>query len=376
MTIISDVVIVGAGIVGSSATFHLAKLGQRVIVVEKGAVASGQTKRSSALVCAHYPLDAEARLALAGLRYFRNWGDLVGGKCEFTPTGFVRLASDAARLRERVAQLARVGVNVQLLSGEELGELLPGVRTDNVSFAAYEPDAGFADPIAATQAFAARAKEFGAKFQTGTFVKNIRVERGRVAGLDTNIGSMEALTVIVTAGPWTDRLLKPLGIEIGIQPVRADVAFFERPTVLKSGHPAFWDAGTGAYFRPHTFGLTLGGPTAIPSESTNPDHFDENVSPAFVSDLQSRMAARLPAMAQARYVRGHVGILDMTPDRHAVIDRATEIHGLVIAAGFSGTGFALAPAVGACLAEWVTDGEVRSIDLNAFRLSRFEKRDA
>ncbi len=376
MTMIGDVIIVGAGITGCSAAFHLARLGQRVIVVEKGAVASGQTKRSSALICAHYPLEAEARLALAGLHYFRNWGELVGGKCEFTPTGLVRVAPDAAELQARVAHLERIGVNVRLLSAQELGDLQPGTRVEDVPLAAYEPEAGFADPIAATQALASRAKALGAKFQTGTLVKNIRVERGRVVGVDTNTGPMDALTVIVTAGPWTDHLLKPLGIEIGLRPVRAGVAFFERSAELKSGHPAFADEFNGVYFRPHTFGLTLGGLLAISPEPAAPDHLDETIAPSVVADVQRRIAARLPAMAQAHPVRGHAGILDMTADRHAVIDRAPGMIGLFLAAGFSGTGFALAPAVGACIAEWVTDGEVRSMDLTPFRLSRFIEHDA
>ncbi len=375
MKIITDVVIVGAGVIGCSTAFHLARLGTRVVVVEKGSIAYGMTKRSGGTVVTHYPLEAEARLALASLRVFQDWTTIVGGSCGFNKTGLVRVVAgeqQAKELEEHVARLQAIGVPVQTMSPDDLKALEKGCCADDLSLVAYAPEDGFADSMAATQAFASRAKALGCKFLTGTFARSIRVENGRVYGVDTNAGSIEALTVVVTAGAWSDRLLKPLGVEIGLVSQRAQVAFFDRSNELKLGHIAFSDGVTGASFRPHTYGLTLG--TLNPSrEPVNPDTNDDSVDPAFVSDVQSRIAKRLPAMAKARFVRGHAGVYDMTPDGHAVIDRAPGIHGLIIAAGFCGTGFALAPAVGACIAELVTDGEVRTIDLTGLSLSRFRR---
>ncbi len=375
MKTITDVVIIGAGVMGCSTAFHLARLGTRVIVVEKGSIAYGMTKRSGGLVVTHYPLAAEARLALASLRYFQDWANIVGGNCGYTQTGFVRVVSgekQAAQLSEHVSQLRSFGVNTHTLSPDELKELQPNTVTDDILLAAYEPEDGFVDSMAATQALAARAKALGVKFQTGTLAKSIRVQFGRVFGVETNAGPIEALTVVVMAGPWSDRLLKPLGVEIGLVAERAQVAFFDRPPVFKAGHLAFSDAVTGAFFRPHSYGLSLGGLNSPRiTTPTNPDYIDETIDPRFVADVQARIAARLPGMAQARYIRGHAGVYDVTPDGHAVLDRAPGIRGLIIAAGFNGTGFALAPAVGACIAELVTDGEVRSMDLFPFRFARF-----
>jgi glycine/D-amino acid oxidase-like deaminating enzyme len=117
----------------------------------------------------------------------------------------------------------------------------------------------------------------------------------------------------------------------------------------------------------------MGGLNAPLSESeTNPDHFNEDISPAFVADLQQRIAARLPAMARARYVRGHAGVYDTSPDGHAVLGRVPGIEGLIVAAGFSGIGFALAPAVGACIGELIADGETSTVDVRALGIARFE----
>ncbi len=376
MRTVVDVVIIGSGATGVSAAFHLARLrGPRAIVVEKGPIGSGMTKRSGGLVRALYPLEVEARLALATLRDLQNWKDLVGGDCGFVETGLVRVVngeSDARRLREQVAMLRRVGVNAEVLSGEALKELQPPVAVDDVSLAAYEPEAGYMDPIAMTRSLAARSKELGAVFQTGTFARRVLVERNRVTGVETNNGIVECLNVVIAAGPWSDRLLKPLGMAIGIRPEWSELAFFERPPELKSGHAAFMDSVTGAFFRPHSYGLTVGGLNGWkPDLDINPDQFPEVVEPEFVAEVQRRLAHRIPGMANARYMRGHTGVYDMTPDGHAVVDHVPGIYGLFVAAGFNGAGSALAPEVGACIADLVTEGETTKVDLSALRFSRF-----
>ncbi len=375
--IVSDVVIIGAGVIGCSAAFHLSKqLGSRVIVLEKGSLASGMTKRSGALIQSYYAHEPEARLAHASLQSFRNWKDIVGGSCSFTQTGCAVVVgnnADAANLHKRVSELQQIGVPSEIVSPATLAELQPSVRVDDLTLATYEPEAGYADPVATTQSLAARAKESGVTFKTGTLVKSIRVDMGRVCGVDTTTGLIDALTVVVVAGPWTDRLLKPLGIEIGIQNTRAQVAFFDRPAELKASHAAFIDWTTGAHFRPHAFGLTMGGLNAAQAPEKNPDAFDESVPPEFVADVQQRIAVRLPALANARYIRGHAGVYDTSPDARPIISRVPGIEGLIIAAGFSGKGFALAPAVGKCIAEMVTDGAARTVDVKELDMARLGK---
>ena len=384
MSRFADVVIVGAGVIGCSAAFHLAQAaragdarlgGRRVVVTEKGATGSGMTKRSSALIHTHFSDATQARLALASLRYFQNWKEVVGGNCGFTQTGLAVVggAADAANLRDQVTQLQATGANTRIVTREELRELQPAVHVDDLTLAAYQSEAGFADPMATTQTLAARAKAMGVDFRTGTLVKSIRVERASVVGIDTTTGALEASTVVVAAGPWSDHLLRPLGVEIGIRAARMQVAFFDRPSELKRGHAAFLDATTGAYFRPHTFGLTLGGLSTPPTDSVNPDHFDETIAREFVAEVQQHIAARLPAMAQARFVRGHAGVYDISPDARPVVSRVPGITGLIIATGFGGTGFAIAPAVGACIAELVTDGEARTVDVRAWQFARFSE---
>ncbi|MBI5302577.1 MAG: FAD-binding oxidoreductase [Chloroflexi bacterium] len=373
----ADVVIVGGGVMGCSAAFHLARgarvsddarpLNARIVVVEKGSVASGMTKRSGGLMHASLPDETQAQLAWKSLEYVRNWKSIVGGECAFIKTGLLALAPETV-LREQATMLARIGAPAQTLSADELREFQPGVNADDAPRALFEPDAGYVDPMQMAQSLAARAKEYGAEFRTGTLAKSIRVEHGRVTGIETTTGTIETLAVVVMAGAWSERLLKPLGIELGMRVARTQVAFFDRPAELKKGHPAFFDAYTGAYFRPHTFGLLYAGMIEPNDENVNPDHFDESVSPAFVNELRQRIVTRLPVMANARYVRGHAGVYDVTAHAHPIIGKAPAITGLFVAAGFGGYGLALAPAVGACVAELVTEGAASTVELKEFQV--------
>jgi sarcosine oxidase subunit beta len=366
----ADIVIIGAGVMGASAAFHLARgariserarpLGARVVVVEKGSIGSGMTKRSGGLVRGAFPHETETQLARTSLNYFRDWKNIVGGDCAFVKTGAVLIAD--------VVQVSDLRISARAITPDELRALQPHARVDDVAFAAYEPDAGYCDPLATTQAFANRAKEWGAEFRTGTLVKNIRVEHHRVTGVETTTGMIETMNVVVMTGAWSDRLLKPRGIEIGIEPARVQVAFFDRPAELKKGHCAFVDLTTGAYFRPHTFGLTYAGLLNEEINLVNPDHFDETVSQDFVADLRARIATRLPAMANARFARGHTGVYDLTPNARPIISRVPGIAGLIVAAGFGANGFALAPAIGACVAEMVSDGAASTVDVSALSL--------
>jgi glycine/D-amino acid oxidase-like deaminating enzyme len=114
--------------------------------------------------------------------------------------------------------------------------------------------------------------------------------------------------------------------------------------------------------------LTCAGLIEAEAETVNPDHFDETVAPEFVNDVRARIATRLPAFTNARFVRGHTGVYDLTPAARPIISRVPGIAGLIVAAGFGGDGFAFAPAVGACVAEMVTDGAARTVDVSGFGL--------
>jgi sarcosine oxidase subunit beta len=368
----ANIIVIGAGVVGCSIAFHLARAGARVRVFDKGNICAGMSARSGALVRMHYTFAPEAELAWKSYRYFRNWSEMVGGRCGFVETGFAVVVGErnAAHLRANVAMLQRVGVDTQVVTAAELQKLEPHAFVDDVAIAAFEPHSGYADPVATTESLATAAKRHGAEFSTNTPVARIVNRDGRATGVADAAGHIcEADAVCIVAGPWTDALLAPLGVKIGIKSERAQIAFFKRPPQLK--HCIYIDTIGGSYFRPHGDDLTLAGLGGWKIEAeANPDDFRETNDDDFVAAVRERLAKRIPAMADAPYSRGHAGIYDVSPDARAVMGRVPAIEGLFVAAGFSGTGFKTAPAVGASMSQLILTGSSTTVDLTPFGFDR------
>src|SRR5215813_6959344 len=235
----TEALIIGAGVMGASLAYHLTRAGMtRVTVVDKKGLCGGMTAKSGALVRMHYTNEPEARMALASLRYFQNWRDVVGGECGFTRTGFIMTVSpaNADRLRQNVAMLQHIGVNTRVITPQELREFQPLCQVEDLVVAAYEPESGYADPRATTTVFMQRAQQQGATLQEGVIVTGLRTAGGRIAGVNTHAGPIDAPIVIVMAGPWSDQLLKTAGLAFPITPQRAQIAFYHRPVELAQGH--------------------------------------------------------------------------------------------------------------------------------------------
>jgi sarcosine oxidase, subunit beta len=371
-TDIASVIIVGAGVVGCSLAFHLARAGAKVRVFDKGGICAGMSARSGALVRMHYTFAPEAQLAWESHRYFQNWSEMVGGRCGFVQTGFAIVVDERNRekLRANIAMLQGVGVDTQIVTAAELRKFEPAAFVDDVALAAIEPQSGYADPVATTESFAAAARKLGAEFSLNLPIASIAHRGGRAIGVVDGSGHMhEAEAICIVAGPWTDALLAPLGLRIGIKNERAQVAFFKRPPHVK--HRIYIDTIAGSYFRPHGEDLTLVGLGGWkPEPEPDPDNFRERNDDDFIAAVRERLALRIPAMADAPYVRGHAGIYDVSPDGRAVMGAIPNVAGLFVAAGFSGTGFKTAPAVGASMAELILNGASKTVDLTPFGFER------
>jgi sarcosine oxidase subunit beta len=372
-----DVVVVGAGVIGTSTAFHLARLGvPRVALVERRQVASGASGRSGALVRTHYTNPPEARLALAALPWFEEWAYRVGGSCGFQPTGFLQLVapSDAGRLRGNVDRLRDVGVETEVLEADELRRLAPYLRVDDGELGAYEPRGGYADPELTTQAFAAAAQRLGVTLFEGREVTRIGVESGSVRGVETTAGRLGCSALVVAGGNWSRSLLAPIGVSVPIHPTRVQVARFDRPSSLPGGvrgHLTVIDRRHGYYARPAGETGTLVGLSGFHRPLRDLDDFPRKNDEDFVGVARAQLARRIPAFAGARYLGGHMGPLDVTDDGKAVLGWAPGVEGLVLAVGMSGTGFKKAPAIGACLAELVTRGAAETAPIEPFRPGRF-----
>jgi sarcosine oxidase subunit beta len=375
-----DIAVVGGGIMGTSIAWHLAKRGVgRVTLIERGTVASGASGKTGALLRRHYSNRPEALLAQLSFQVFRDWPEIVGGECGYVATGLVVTVDTGPgcegnldRLHRNVALQNSLGIDARVVTPGELKEMQPYARVDDIAAAAYEPTSGYVDAIAATRSMAAAAIRAGVAIREGCRVHAVAVDGGKATGLHTADGFIPAGVIVCAAGPWATRLLASAGLELPIEALRVQIAIVHRPLELEEPHFVYIDTAAGMFCRPWGPGRSLiGVGGGDQHDAVDPERYDERNDIDYPPLAIAAAAKRIPLMAQAAYLHGHAGLYDMTPDAHPVIGE-TGIDGLYVAAGFSGAGFKKGPAVGQCLAELICEGRATTVDLEPFRLSRFE----
>lgn len=373
MAVILDVLVIGSGALGCATAFYLAEAGaHRVGVVDRGPLVSGMTRRNAGLAHSHHSSNTTSLLALQSLNVYRHWAASVGGTCGFVETGtLVTVPSEegTGALNERVQMHRSLGADVQLLDQLECSERFPRVSFRGVVAAAFEPASGYVDPVLASQGFARRARERGAKFETGTLVRAIIADRGRVTEIETTTGSFQAPVVVITAGAGAERLLAPLGISLDLRGRRGALGFFEQPAALFGGHPTVIDFETSYFVRPHPFHLTAAGIADRSSTLKASDALDDSVTPNERQSLCGLASTMLPALDEAPLKRAHSIVYDQIADGAPVLGPVPGASGLFIAAGFGMDALATAPAIGRVLSELVVDGR-SSVDIQEFRLTR------
>ena len=370
----ADVVVIGAGANGCSTAFHLATMGAgKVIVVEQGHLASGASGKSGALVRTSYANEPETRLAVESIKYFSNWQELVGGDCGFQQIGLMTFTPPEYRdrLEARVAMHRELGVNAQLLRPEDARELDPSLYVEDVELVEYEPDSGFADPNATVFSFARAAAALGVEFKLETRAERIVTEGGRVTGVETSAGPIATTTVVVAAGGWANKLFGPLGIDLGLVPIEAQVVVFRWAAERSPRHLTYIDDINQSWMRPIDGNCTLIGSEGGVKLSPDPDAYPEAVRADYIAQCRAALVKRIPAMRHSTMRGNWAGILMFSPDSRPIIDKLPQYEGLFCMTGDSGTSFKTSPAIGKCLAEWVTAGRATTVDLTPFRSTRF-----
>jgi len=371
----ADFVILGAGVMGASIAFHLARRrAGRILVLDKGDVASGGSGRSSALVRMHYSFPAEVDLAVKSLEIFRAWRDYVGRDGHFRETGFVRIVPerDLPNLEKNVAMQRAHGVDARVVTRGELAEIEPDWVVDDVPLAAWEPASGYGDGAGVATDFLDRARELGDAYASATRVTGFRVEGGAAAGVETDRGAAAAPVVVSAAGPWSRPLFAGAGFDLPVEPEYHEVAVLRNPAGMKEPGPACIDGITTTYFRSEVGGLTLVG-DFWGRRGVDPDAYPQAPSTDSLAGLIERVAARVPGLADAGIRRGVTGVYDVSPDFRPLIGEIPGVRGLYVAAGFSGMGFKISPAVGLTVSELLLDGRASSVDISAFVPDRFAR---
>jgi sarcosine oxidase subunit beta len=375
-----DVLIVGGGVMGVSIAYALAsrRVG-RVVVLEKSFLGAGSSGKSGAIIRQHYSNPLTASMAQKSLRVFEHFEDAIGGPPVFTHTGMIVVVKerDRAGLEANVAMQQALGINVRLVSPQELTSLDANVCLAEDELAAYEAEAGYVEAVQVVASFAEAATRRGADIRQGVEVKALLLDGDRIVGADTNEGRYDCKTVVLATGPWAAQLARATGIDLPVQACRTQVALFRRPTDCGRRGPVYGDFVQGLYFKP-THGEMIHAGSIAGEEVDNPvdpDHYNEAADGDWLPQVRKRLSRRYPAMHRA-YGRGGYGALyAITPDWHPILDRCPGVEGVYCAVGFSGHGFKMSPIIGQLMAELIVDQQAKTLDIAPLRLARFEQNE-
>lgn len=364
----ADVVVVGAGVIGSSCAYRLARAGLRVIHVERARPAVGASGTSAGGVRQQARDLRELPLAMFSIGLWANLEAELEADVEYRRDGHITLVEheqDLPLLSARVARERELGLDITVVSGPELRELVPGL-TPNALAGSYCPTDGHANPTLTTRAFAAAARRAGARLWQHTRLTGVEVRGGRVAGVRTSRGPIACDWLVDAAGAWADRVGALAGLDLPItaralQMIRTEAL----PPMLKPVLASMRRRLSLKQVPDGTFLIGGGWPGRVDLE-----RFRAITIPASVTGSPKDAIAVLPRLAEARMVSWWAGLEACTPDDLPIIDAPSSPLGLVIAAGFSGHGFALAPGVGVVVERLVT-GADPPVDLAAFRADRF-----
>ena len=372
----ADVVVIGGGVMGTAAAYELSRRGAgTVVLLEKSSLGSGSSGKSGANVRQHYSHALTASMAQYGLRFFERFSDELGGPEVFTRAGLAMIvpSDQRAHLEANVDLQQKLGIKVSLISQAEMQSIDPGVVLGENEVFAFESEAGYVDPLQVVISFAENARRRGVEICEGVPASGIEVEGGRIAAVSTPGGRIATRAVVLAAGPWASRLVSPLGVDLPVRPCRTQIALLRRPCRGETPRPIYGDFANQIYFRAMPGDqLHLG--NIDPREEraeVDPDNYNEVADRQFVFELRDKLYNRYPSMRNGAGRGGYGALYSVTPDWHPIIDGLPGVEDAVCAAGFSGHGFKMSPAVSKLIGEMVLDGGPKTFDIHPLRASRF-----
>ena len=371
-------IIVGGGIIGCSTAYHLAQMGQEVLLLEKATLTSGTTWHAAGLVGQLRSSANITQLLGYSIDLYNRLEAETGLTTGWKMNGGLRLACNRERWIEvqRQATTARsFGLDMQLLTAHEAQDLWPLMDIGDVIGAAFLPTDGQANPSDIAQALAKGARLHGATLVENTPVTELLTEKGRLIGVRTAQGDIQCEKLVLCCGQWTRELAKTIGVNVPLVSVEHQYMVTE-PFNVPSKLPTLRDPDRLTYYKEEVGGLIMGGyePNGIawgvqgipdPFEfqllESNFDHFEQLVELAL---------PRVPALASTGVKQLINGPESFTPDGNFILGEAPEMRNVFIGAGFNAFGIASGGGAGMALAEWVANGEP-PYDLWAVDIRRF-----
>ena len=346
-----DVVIVGGGVMGASAAFHLAEVGVSVLLCEKNELASGSTSKAAGGVRANFSDEFNVALGARSLDLFSNFINRPGYEIDLHRPGylFALTQPEDVALFERSTNIHhQFGVESRMISPSEAKKISPLLHTDDLLAASFTPNDGHCTPEAVVLGYAGAAKKLGATVLTGVEVTGINHRDGEITSVTTSAGSVATNTVINCAGAWSPQIASQVGLDLPVTPFKRELvitdALDESFSDLPASMPMTIDYATSLYWHREGRGILMGF-----SDKTIEAGFDLKKDPHFLEKLGTLAMDRAPRLMETGIGKGWTGLYEVTPDHNAILGEYKKVSRFFYATGFSGHGFLQGPAIGEIL---------------------------
>ena len=379
-----DFIVIGGGSTGASISYYLSKKKSKILLIDKGMIAGGNTGKSSALIRTHYTNELIASMAKYSYGVISNFDSI--GFSGFHRTGmlFPFNSSEEDLARKNADMLRGLGIEQQEIDPKEIDKYFPGISLDDFDYVLSEPWSGYADPVAVTNSFIQAAQSRGVSVKTGRNALAVDSNDRRVTVSIGNEGKITAKKVILATNVWTNKLLADSGISrdrlLPITVSLHSVIYLRRPSSLLGEKPVLWDPPNLAYYKMEGDSLCAVGsldPAVDKKQVEISDSLPEKAELEYIEDYMARLVKRIPAMGESTLISSLNGLYDMTPDGHAIISPLDYLglDGVYVCAGLSGHGFKLSPSYGLITSEMVSgvDHKEATFDWNLFSPNRFRE---
>lgn len=342
------VVVVGAGIMGLSVAYNLARFGvDRIVVVDAGYLCGGASGRNGGGVRAQWSSETNIRLMRRSIQLCEEFATKMRINVWFREGGYLFLARSeerAKQLSESVELQREHGLPTRMLDPSDVARLVPGLDTSRLVAASYNPKDAVVFPWPFVWGYARECARLGVDIHTHTRVTDLETEGNRITGVVTDRGRIRTPRVICAAGAWSPQITKLVGLDLPSHPHRHEICSTEplKP-FLK---PFVGDLATGLYFSQSMRGEIVGGI----SNARVPEGLDQGSSLRFLALYARSLTRAMPELGGVRILRQWSGCYDITPDGNPLVGRVDEVEGLILTSGFMGHGFMMAPIMGELLA--------------------------
>ena len=325
-------------------------------------------------VRAQFATDLSIRMSLFSIPFFRDFDEILGHPSEYRPQGYLFMATEPRQLtylRTNYQKQISAGLKtVQLVTPEEIVQMVPQVRSEDIMGGSFCSTDGFVDPYSVMIGFSLRACDQGAQVVCGAEVTGIETDGKGIQAVRSAQGAIATRTVVCAAGAWSAQVGKLAGVDLPVEPLRRMLVPTEPFDKISHLSPMTVDMATGFHFRPEGLGLLMAwnDPEEKPGYHTN---FDR----AFVEKILTRGVHRFPVLEEAEVnpARAWAGLYEMTPDHHPILGSVPEMEGFYVATGFSGHGVMHSPATGKVMADLIVKGTTDLIDARLLDYARFRE---